>query len=635
VLDALADTLLPPDASPWRSGTAARSLARLSAQPGLRDSLARLQLFLRMLDTPMGGMLVGGTRRSFRASSAAERERVLQRMFSSRVGPVRGAALSLKRLFGVMYYADVDESGQNPTWTGLGYPGPIAPSPASSKRLQLLPLDGVSRLECDVVVVGSGAGGGMVAAELAEAGHDVVVLERGPYLTESDFNQLEVDTLARAYLDGGLRTTQDLGTLILAGACLGGGTVVNYTTSFRTPDDVRAEWSRLTGIPLFVGSEFTAALDAACARLGVNQEHNTASTRDSLMERGLRAKKWHVDAMPRDVRGCTQDDVCGYCGLGCVRGAKCSSLAACLTSAAAVGARICAGVAVQRVLIENGRAVGVLALHDGKPITVRARKVVAAAGAIGTPALLLRSGLQGAVGQYLRLHPATAVWGVFDQPVAPWTGTLQARYSSEFADLDDDGYGVRFETAPIHPGFMALAMPWENATSYDALVRRLPVSSLVGVLARDRSHGQVVLSRGGATMVRYRPSRYDQRHIRHGVIAAAEVLAAVGAREVFGSQNRYVPWLPAAESLDSWIQRIDRVGYGSNHTLYLSFHQMGTCRMGTDRRTSVVGPSGESHAVHDLYVADASLFPTASGVNPMVSIAALAYQVAQNLKSTL
>jgi choline dehydrogenase-like flavoprotein len=634
VLDLVSDTLLPPGDSAWRSAVASRALERLRAQPELRDQLARLRMFLRLLDSPLGCWMVGGKRRAFSALSRAEREQVMQRMCMHPVGTIRGAALSLKRLAGAIYFGDADATGANPNWAALNYPGPLAPSPAADKPIAPLRLEGIRELECDVVVVGSGAGGGIVAAELAEAGHDVLVLERGPYLAEPDFNQLEVDTFARAYLDGGLRTTQDLGTLILAGACLGGGTVVNYTTSFRTPDDVRAEWARVTGFNLFCSNEFSAALDAACERLGVNQHHNSPSTRDALMEQGLTARGWHVDRMPRDVIGCTQDEVCGYCGLGCVRGAKRSTVKSCLESAAAHGARIAVGVNVQRVLVEGGRATGVLATQNGHALRVRARRTVVAGGAIGSPALLLRSGVQGPVGQYLRLHPATAVWGVFDEPVRPWTGTIQALYSNHLADIED-GYGVRFETAPVHPSFMGMATPWPGASDYGRLVRRLPNVSLVGVLDRDRDHGRVLVGRTGQVIVRYRPSRYDQRHIRQGVLAAGEVLAAAGAREVYATQNRYVPWLPASESLANWTHRLDKVGYGSNHLLYVSFHQMGSCRMGSDPRTSVVGADGQCHTLKNLHVADASLFPSASGVNPMVTIAALAYHVAQCLKSQL
>jgi choline dehydrogenase-like flavoprotein len=294
------------------------------------------------------------------------------------------------------------------------------------------------------------------------------------------------------------------------------------------------------------------------------------------------------------------------------------------------------GVDVQRVLIELGRAVGVVGVQraTGAVVTVRARKTVIAAGAIGSPALLLRSGVAGPVGQYLRLHPATAVWGIFDDLVRPWTGTIQALYSEQFAD-QDAGYGVRFETTGVHPGFMALGMPWEGAASYDTLVRRLPHSSLVGILTRDRSSGRVGVTRSGAPVVRYAVSTYDQAHVRAGVVGAAEVLAAAGAREVWTTQRRYLPWRIGLEPLEAWMARVDRAGYGSTGTLYVSFHQMGTCRMGTDSATSVTDAAGQTHSVRDLYVADASLFPTASGVNPMVSVAALGHWVAQGLKAVL
>jgi long-chain-alcohol oxidase len=638
VLDLVSDALLPPEDSLWRAENRRRALERLAGQPQLSDQFVQLRAFLRVLDTAPGCLLLGGQRMAFTRLSRAQRQVVLRRMLAHPLGVVRGAALLLKRLIGAIYYADADAHGHNPTWASLSYPGPIAPTPAAARPIQPLHPSRETTLECDVVIVGSGAGGGIAAADLARAGQRVVVLERGPYLTEQDFTQLEMDAFGRAYLDAGLRSTADLGTVILAGACLGGGTLINYTTSFRTPDDVRAEWARVSGLDLFTSDEFTGALDRACRTLGVNQLHNQPSKRDATMQRGLAALGWHVDAMPRNVDGCTQDDVCGYCGMGCVRGAKRSTLKACLEQASEHGAQIAVDIDVRRVLVERGRAVGVVGVHtpSGAALTVRARRTVVAAGALGSPTLLLRSGMGGAVGENLRLHPATAVWGhVPAEPVRPWTGTLQALYSAEFADLDGAGYGIRFETAPVHPGFMALAMPWESSIEYGALIGRLAHTSLVGVLTRDRSAGRVVLNRRGRMVVRYRPSRDDQTHIRQGIIAAAQVLAAAGATEVFATQHRFVPWQPAVEPLREWISRIDRVGYGSNRTLYVSFHQMGTCRMGRDARTAVVDGDGQAHAVRDLYVADASLFPTASGVNPMLTVAALAHHVAARLARTL
>src|SRR5207248_1335806 len=151
--------------------------------------------------------------------------------------------------------------------------------------------------------------------------------------------------------------------------------------------------------------------------------------------------------------------------------------------------------------------------------TVRARAVVVAAGALNSPALLLRSGFSGSVGRNLHLHPVTAVWGRFDEPVRPWTGTLQAVYSDQFADLDH-GYGARLETAPVHPAYLALGSPWESAENFDARMRALPHLSLIGILLRDRSAGRVRIDRQGRPVVHYALSRYDQRHVRTGMIAA-------------------------------------------------------------------------------------------------------------------
>jgi choline dehydrogenase-like flavoprotein len=318
-----------------------------------------------------------------------------------------------------------------------------------------------------------------------------------------------------------------------------------------------------------------------------------------------------------------------------VRGAKGSTLKTCLEDAAANGARIVVNAWARNLVVEGGRCGGVVAvLPNSVSLAVRARCTVVAGGAIGTPALLLRSGVRGQVGRNLSLHPVTAVWGRFDAPVCPWTGTLQAMYSDQFADMDD-GYGVRFETAPVHPSLIAMAMPWENAAHYDSLVARLAHMSLVGVLTRDRSTGRVRLKRDGSPLVQYAVSSDDQKHIRRGAIAAAQVLAAAGADEVFVSQNRFAPWHPSSEPLDAWISQLDRIGFGSNRALYVSFHQMGTCRMGRDPTQSVVDGSGQTHAVRDLYVADASLFPSASGVNPMLTVSALAHYVARELKQTL
>jgi choline dehydrogenase-like flavoprotein len=484
------------------------------------------------------------------------------------------------------------------------------------------------------VVVGSGAGGGVVAAELAAAGQDVIVLEKGEHHETGDIDQLEVASFRRLYLDAGLTATADQGVILLAGSCLGGGTVVNYTTSFATPDGVRAEWSRVSGLDLFTSSAFTRSLDAVCARLGVNTDHGAASSRDAIMEAGLRACGWHVATMPRDVVGCTQDDVCGYCGFGCARDAKRSTLRTYLEDAAAGRARFVVECDARRVIVERGVAVGVEARsRGGARLRVRARAVVAAAGAVNTPALLLRSGLGGEVGNGLRLHPVTAAWALFDREVRPWTGTVQSRYSNELADLDG-GYGVRFETAPVHPAFQAIGATWDGADAFAATMDELPRTSLVGLLVRDRDGGRVTVARSGRPVLRYQVSPYDQRHVRRGLEAAARVLLAAGARRVRAVTARPAV-LEAGGSVDEWLALLDHIGYGPNRTGYVTFHQMGSCRMGADAARGAVDGAGQSHEVRRLFVADASLFPNASGVNPMITVMALAHHVAQEMKAVL
>jgi len=634
-LRAVCDALLPDGDPDWLASVVPRVIDLFDGQPD-QGPVRQLRLLLAAMERAPVGLIVGGRPSVFSTLSRLNRERYLRRMATHPLGPVRTAFQALKRAATILYYADARDDGTNPVWPSLAYPGPVSARPHRAPTITPLAVRGDVTLHCDAVVIGSGAGGGVAAGELAAAGLDVIVMEKGGYYHEPDFTQREIEMYRRLYLDAATTATMDQGVVILAGSCLGGGTVVNYTTSFRTPDAVRAEWAEASGLTFFAGQEFTAALDAVCAVLQVNRDHNRPSRRDALMAAGLRTLGWHVDAMPRNVMGCAQDDSCGYCGLGCVHGAKRSTLATYLQRASDAWARIVVNCAADRVLVERGRAAGVIAHTDeGHTVTVRSRAVIAAAGALHTPALLLRSGLRGGVGTHLHLHPATAVIGRFRNDVRPWTGTLQAYFSDQFADLDD-GYGVKLETVPLHPSFLALAAPWQTREQFDADLRDLARLSFVGILPRDRGGGRVTITRAGAPASHYALSRYDRGHVRQGVHGAAEVLLAAGAEEIFTMQNRPVRYRPrTGGSLRAWRDEVDRVGFGPNQMLYFSFHQMGTCRMGARRQAAVTNGNGEAYGLPGLFVADASLFPSASGVNPMVTVAALAYHVAQHVRSAI
>lgn len=635
------DTVLPEvagDGPAWE--TPGEDLGLAAGLPALFDRLPHdkprreLKLFLGMLNSAPGGAALFGRPVAFTRLGAQDRADAYRRMLSHPSGKIRHGAAALKALVALLWVTT--EAGDRPdSWTAMGYPGPDGAAPSAPPTIETVQVDPGATLRCDVVVVGSGAGGGVAAGVLAAAGLRVVVLEAGGAHDVGDFSHLEADTYRRMYLDGALNTTYDGSMTMLAGATLGGGTVVNYTTAFPTPDPLREDWDRLAGFDgVFTGEDFAISLDEVSRVLGVNTDFGTPSARDQILERGLSRLGWHVDEMPRNAAGCVPAE-CGYCTMGCRIGAKSSTLATYLSDAVAGGARVVTGARVDGVLAGHNRVEGVVARVDGGRLEVRARAVVLAAGALSTPAILLRSGLDGwPVGRYLHLHPVTAVWGRFEETTAPWSGVLQTRYSDQFADLDGEGHGLKFETAPLHPLFPAAFIGWEDGLSYKRDVLGLGHLGVVGILLRDRDPGRVVIRRDGTPAWRYKISQYDQGHIRHGVHRAAEVLEAAGATEMVSSTVRAVHWRRGS-SIERFKSSVDAIGYGPHRTTYFSFHQMSSARMGADPATSVVDGANRVHGTPGLYVMDSSCFPDASGVNPMLTIAAIAHRGANLLADRL
>lgn len=596
-----------------------------------------LRVLLALLRRDAGGVLLYRRPRAFTRLDRSEQPEAFRRIELHRLSTVRRGAKALKSLIASAWVTTEDLSEPPTAWEAMGYPGPAGPPPQRPRTIRTAEIGGDTRIKCDVVVVGSGAGGGTAAGVLAAAGLEVVVLEAGEYRNESHFTHLEAEAYRDMYLEGALKSTADGGIHVLSGATLGGGTVINYTTSFATPESVRREWDEVAGFTeAFTGPAYEESTAAVSRRLDVNRENGAPSMRDQLMEKGLRELGWHVDEMPRNAVGCTEKD-CGYCTMGCRIGAKRSTLQTYLQDAADDGAVIVTGAFVDRVTTDGGRATGVIVKVGDATVTVEATSVVLAAGALNTPAVLLRSGIAGpAVGDYLRLHPVTAVWARFEQRVDPWTGILQTRYSDEFADLDGAGYGFRFETAPVHPLFPAAFIGWEDGESFKRDVLGLGHLDVGGILLRDRGHGKVVIRRDGTPIWKYKISKFDQTQVREGVRRAAEMYVAAGATELVSSTLRPVRWRrETGDDIDDFMAAMDAIGYGSNQTSYFTFHQMGSARMGSDPATSVVDVDNESHDVEGLFVMDGSCFPTSSGVNPMLSIAAIAHRGATLLAGRL
>lgn len=606
----------------------------------LGASHAFLELFGSQLRPPelrqLGWLLsLFGVRR-FERLSQKRRERILLAWCNSRLVMRRAAFHGLRKAaLALAYGLPAQDGAPNPTWERIGYPGPIGPvEEAPPKAIEPLAVTRDLELECDVCVVGSGAGGGTAAARLAAAGLDVVVLEAGDYDDDRDFDGAELRGYGR-YLGHASAATRDHSVGILAGACLGGGTVVNYTTSFRTPDEVREEWAG-HGVPAFTSETFTKSLDVVCQRLRVNLDHNRRSRREELVHRGLAQLGWHEDSMPRNVLGCDQAVSCGYCPYGCRLGAKQSTVKTWLADAYAAGSRILVGTRAQRVLVERGAARGVLARTvAGHEVTVRSRAVVVACGSIMTPALLRHSGIgNDAVGRHLRLHPVSATLGIFDAEVRPWEGTMQAIYSDEHRDLDS-GYGLKYETTAAHPTFIAAFTPWQGAASHAELMDQARYGVGIGALLRDRGEGRVRVDRGGRPIIDYHLSSYDAQHLRIGIEGMARILEAAGARRIVLGHAQLVDYEPGRSTVEDYMRAVDEAGFGPGRLSVFSFHQMGSARMGGSADDSACNPDGQLWDEQNVVVCDASTFPTASGVNPMVTIEAIAHMNASALAERL
>jgi long-chain-alcohol oxidase len=639
-LEAICETFAPAQDG-WPSAAemgVPAAIAEAIADPAVTGRPEPLLQLLNIWDSRLHSLFTAGKTATFSALSVEARRRILLSWADSALAQRRGAFQALRKAVGYLYVMLPGAGGAaSPVWPKFKFPGPIGVQrPAAEKALRVVVPKRDVELTADVCVVGSGAGGGTAAAVLAGAGKDVIVLEAGGYFDDADFDGAELRGFDRLYMEHGFAATADHSVGLLAGECVGGGTVVNYCTSFRTPDEVRSEWAA-AGVPWFVGDEYTRSLDAVCARLVVNTEHNHLSAREAVFERGLKSLGWHVDAMPRNVVGCDQGRVCGYCGYGCAIGAKQSTAKTWLVDAQQHGARIYAETFAARVIIENGQAVGVAArTKNGKNVNLRCKAVVVACGAIHTPALLLRSGLRNKhIGKHLHLHPVSNVCGIFKEEILPWEGTMQAIYSDEHRRLTGN-FGVKYETTALQPVIAAAVLPWREPRQYRTLLAELPRTVGIGVLLRDRDGGSVTMDRTGWPVTRYALSKFDRGHLQQGFAGAARILEAAGARRIYSPHAKFCFYEPGQRgSIETFTRDMDRAGWRSGELALFSFHIMGTARMGASAMNSATNPEGESWEARNLVVLDGASFPSASGVNPMISIEAVAHRNAGSLASRL
>jgi choline dehydrogenase-like flavoprotein len=642
-LVAVFETIAPdgPDAALRRAHLAAETLNAV-ADP---DELRLLRLAINALSWPPAVMALGGGWSRFEALDLAGRERVLLALAGHRVSRLRTAFQAMKRLGLFLAYADPGDAGAgNPSWPRIGYerPAPAVDPPAPSirtmdaDRTAADPLE----LETDVVIVGSGAGGGVVAARLAAGGRDVIVVEAGPYLDEESMPTLEAQAMQRLYLDQGTSATSDLGVTILAGACLGGGTTINWTTSLAPPDWLRDEWEHEHGLEGFGGAETDADIARLRAELDLRPP-TVIPPKDQAILDGAAALGWEAAPTERNAGPCTD---CGACGFGCRFGYKRSGLRAHLAAAARDGARFL-DRPVEQVQTRNGRAEGVtgaLANEAGigsRPFSIRARAVVVAAGALRTPLVLHASGItHPQLGRNLHLHPVAAIGARMPHPVEMWCGPTQAARSLEFAQPWPRG-GFVIESAPPHPGLVASAFPWEGRAKADELMREVrDIAPLIGIV-RDRDGGHVHWTRHRRARIDYRISPRDAQTGRRALVELARLARAAGALELIAiGQPALRHELNGDDRAWSrYLARLAEADFAPNRMSLFSAHQMGTARAGGDPTAYPCDPDGRVRTnergdlVAGLHVADASLFPSAAGVNPMLTVMTLAERTARAL----
>ncbi|HEV7399515.1 MAG TPA: GMC family oxidoreductase [Solirubrobacterales bacterium] len=476
--------------------------------------------------------------------------------------------------------------------------------------------------ECDVVIVGSGAGGAVAAATLAEAGLDVIVLEAGRSFNRENYPDDPLEAISSLYRDGGLTIAEGRPQIpIPVGRAVGGTTVVNSGTCFRAPQPVLEDWRDRFGIdwtgelgPHFSDAEqFLRVTPLDPERMGRNGQ---------LAMEGAAALGASGGPISRNAGSCVQ---CSSCPFGCEIDAKRGMHVSYLPRAVAAGTRLRSRVEARRILVEDGRAAGVrCTTRDGngraRPYTVRARQAtIVAGGALGTPELLLRSGLgRGQVGRNLHIHPACWVGARYEEEVRGWDGVMQSYYIDQWEP----------QRLLLEATFTPLAFGggWLQGTGQEHQRAMLDFGHIgsIGVHLSDESEGRIRLTNDGSLRASYKLTNEDANRLTYGIARAAEIHFAAGATEVYPNIARAGVLTPKR------LADFEATSFKPSELRLEAFHPMGTARIASEAQ-GVCAPDGAVHGTSGLYIADASLFPTSVGVNPMMTVIAFAKQIAGGL----
>ncbi|KAL7612176.1 hypothetical protein Lser_V15G05993 [Lactuca serriola] len=648
------------------------------------EAMMVVKLVLTLLSTRLGTLLLSGTLclshkwpyvHNFSEIPLDKREKIVQKWFEHRfLTPIRLGFVFIKTLCLLVFFTQVGKKADNPAWEAIGYHVDINeehPKKEQNKRplqkgmveimketdqtlvhsLLQKGLDvteelkeNICKIKCDVVIIGSGCGGGVAAAILAKSGKKVVVLEKGNYFTQKDYSKLEGPSLDQLYESGGILPTLDGKVMIQAGSTVGGGSAVNWSACIKTPQSLRKEWAEEHNIKLYESHEYTSAMNKVCERIGVTEKCTKEGFQNQVLRKGCQNLGLKVDSVPQNA---SENHHCGTCCYGCRSGDKKGTDSTWLVDAVDHGAVIITGCKAKKFMLtrnQNGKkrrkkCLGVIAqvLNDKilKRLHIEAKVTISACGSLLTPPLMISSGLKNPnIGKNLHLHPVAMAWGYFPEGETDLTGKSYEGgiLTSVHKPGSEETYIL--EVPALGPGCFAGLTPWVSGQDLKERMLKYSRTAHVFSLVKDRGSGEVT----SAGRISYKFSKFDNENIKKGLRQALRVLIAAGAVEV-GTQRSDGQRLKckgtSEEEIEEFLETVDAVpgpmSMVKDWNIYCSAHQMGSCRMGKSEKEGAVDENGESWEAEGLYVCDASILPSAVGVNPMITIQSTAYCLAERI----
>ncbi|RVD87455.1 uncharacterized protein DFL_001690 [Arthrobotrys flagrans] len=645
------------------------------------DKVAEIKTVLNILDTRLGALAFTGSTIPLYQKSRQEREEIISGWSTARMAALRKvfkAFATIARLFWARSSA---------SWhAAAGFPGyPFSKEGEEELKITMEAAataeanpefvfedlsqraagdGGTIQLSTSILIIGSGCGGGVVAGHLAKAipHHQLMVVEKGFWYPKHKAPANERDGLKKLYEEGGTLQSNDGSLAVFAGSTWGGGSTINWGVSWQLPARTRREWNKKYGLPFVESPEFQDCLDYV-SNVGKVQtwkenEHNPSNA--TIVNGSHRLGESYL-TVPQNIEGDADahNKICGaFCAISCKgsgaanvadRGGKVAVTKSYLADAREQGARFLQGFDVTRLVFDKkGNVTGAEGLWradpsepagTGKKVFISAKKVVVSGGTLNTPVILQKSGLRNWwIGRNLHLHPVIFCLAEWKEETRPWEGSIISVANIEHTNLDNDGHGAVIEGMLMLPGLGTAILPWKNSLDFKKRMLRYNHLTNQVIICRDRDSGRIILDpKSGKGRVEYTVSEFDKTHLMESFVAAMKI------NHVAGAQKIYTPVVggPIYERLDDKdadqkafdevVAKLRKIGLTNDNTSYGSAHQMGTCRMGPTPRMGACNDRGKVWERNGLYVADASLMPASSGVNPMITTQGLAEWVARGI----